>query len=122
MPYNISWEEKGMYIKIWDEFSAEENLQLNGEIYGNKNFDAIKYQIADFLEADTSMFTTNDIKVISRLEFHASVWNKSLKVAHITRDANFIKYVKLYESQMEGSGWEFAIFDNLEDARKWVEA
>ncbi len=122
MPYKIVWEEKGVYIKSTGIVIANENLQLNGEIYGNKNFDTIEYQIANFLDADVSAFNDKEISVIARLESSASIWNKKLKVAHVTKDPEFIRLIKVYENQLEKSGWQFMIFDTVEKARKWVNA
>jgi len=120
MPYKIQWEEKGVYIKSIGVITAKENVQINGEIYGKKNFDTIEYQISDILDADLSIFNEKDISIISQLDFSASVWNKKLKVAHITKDPELIRLIKQYEKKMGESGWEFMIFDTVEKARKWV--
>lgn len=120
MPYTIQWEEKGVYIKSSGQITAKDNLQLNGELYGNKNFDTIEYQISDLLDADLSILNKKDISVISQLDFSASVWNKDLKVAHITKNTELIRLIKIYEERMEKSGWQFMIFDTVEEARKWV--
>jgi len=109
-----------MYIKWFGQASAEENINLNGEIYGDKRFDTIEYQIGDFLDVDSVDFSDKEVNVIAKLEMHASVWNKKIKAVHITKDPDLIRKIKLYETQLKGSGWQFMIFDNLEDARKWV--
>ena len=93
MPYKISWEEKGMYIKWFGIITAEENIQLNGEIYGNKLFETLEYQIGDFLDAKHAVFSERDIHVIATLEKQASRWNKKLKVAHITKDPEIVKVI-----------------------------
>lgn len=120
MPYKIQWEEKGVYVKSSGIVSAKDNLQLNGELYGNKNFDTIEYQISDLLDADLSIFNEKDISVISQLDFSASVWNKNLKVVHITKNTELIRLIKKYEQKMEKSGWQFMIFDTVDEARKWI--
>ena len=122
MPYKITWEEKGMLIKWFGQATAAENIQSNGEIYGDERFDNIKYQIADFLDADLTKFSDKDASVIAILENQASIWNKNLKVAHITKDKEVIRLIKIYEAQMEKSGWQFMIFDNLKEAREWVDS
>ncbi len=120
MPYKIQWEEKGVYVKSFGIVTANENLQLNGEIYGNKKFDTIEYQISDLLDADLSILNDKNISVISQLDFSASAWNKNLKVVHITKNTELIRLIKIYETRMGESGWQFMISDTLEDARKWV--
>lgn len=122
MPYKIIWEDKGIYIKWFGIISAEENIRLNGEIYGTKLFETIDYQIGDFLDAEYATFSERDIYIIATLEKQASRWNKNLKVAHIANDPEIINAIRSYELNMRESGWEFGLFDNLEDARKWVSA
>ena len=120
MPYRITWEERGIYIKWSGIITAEENIRLNGEIYGNKLFEKIDYQIGDLSEATPSVFSERDIQVITTLEKHASRWNKKLMVAHIAHDPELINSIKAYELKLIDTGWKFGIFDNLEEARKWV--
>jgi len=122
MPYKISWEERGVYIKWFGIITAEENIRLNGEIYGNKLFETIEYQIGDFIDAEHATFTEREIYVIAKLEIQASRWNKRLMVAHITKDPEIVKAIKSYEYNLRESDWKFGIFDDLEDARKWVKA
>ncbi|PKP30742.1 MAG: hypothetical protein CVU00_13430 [Bacteroidetes bacterium HGW-Bacteroidetes-17] len=122
MTYKIFWEDRGLNIKWSGIITDEEIIRPNGEIYGNKLFENIDYQIADFLNATPSIFSVRDILVIYTLEKQASRWNKKLMVAHIARDPEFINSIKAYESKMINTGWKFGIFDNLGDTRKWVNA
>lgn len=120
MPYKINWEEEGVYVK-WSELTtANENIRLNGEIYGYEKFDTIKYLISDILDSEFPEYTEKEIRIIAKLDAQASIWNKNLKIAHITKKQAFIDLIKSYEDQMHESGWKFMTFDNLEDARKWL--
>ncbi len=121
MPYKITWEEQGTYIQWYGECTPEENMQANGKIYGDSRFDLIRYQISDVLQADTNSFTDRNIEVIAKLELKASIWNKSLLVAHVTRDQKLIQQIRIYEDIMKDSNWEFGIFDSLNAARVWIE-
>ncbi len=71
MPYKIIWEPEGVVFKWSGKCTYEENLNANGKIYGDKRFSTIYYQIGDFLEADTSGFTKNNVKVIAKLEIES---------------------------------------------------
>ena len=122
MPYKLYWENKGVYIYWFGKVTYEESLKANGEIYGHPKFDHITYQLSDILEADTSLFTPKEVKVIGHLDMKSSIWNKKLKIAHIVTDPEFIALIDIYEKQMEGSGWKFKTFNNLEDARLWAES
>ena len=121
MPYNITWETEGLLIKWYGNATPEENIKSNGEIYGNDKFDSIKYQIADFLDANTSQFSDKETSVVAKLESKASIWNRNLKVAHVATDPDLIYQIKLYEQMLKDTNWQFGIFSSVNDARKWVE-
>ena len=121
MPYNITWEPQGVFIKWFDKCTYKENIEANGMLYGDKRFDSILYQISDILDADTSTFTNQDVTIIAKLEMKATVWNKNMLVAHITKNKELIEQIRLYEAEMKDSNWRFGIFDSLEEARTWIE-
>ncbi len=122
MPYKVFWEEEGVYVR-WSGLSdADESIKLNGDIYGCKHFDTIKYIISDTLDAELPNFSEIDIRIIAKLDEQASRWNPNLKVAHISNNPEFVQLIKSYENKMDDSGWTFGVFDNLEDARKWVDS
>ncbi|MDZ7743709.1 MAG: hypothetical protein U5Q03_18735 [Bacteroidota bacterium] len=120
MPYNINWEPKGVYIKWSGKITRQENLDVNGIIYGDPRFDLLKYQISDILDSDARALTNTDVKVVASLEARAAIWNKNLLVAHITIDPKLIKQIKMYEEIMKESNWRFGIFDHEKDARQWI--
>ncbi len=120
MPYKIEWEDSGLMIKWNGKVTASDNIRSNGEMYGDKRFDTLTYQICDFLDAEFTHYTDKEIRIISELELQASNWNKNLKVVHLTKNPVLVKVIKKYEKRMESSGWKFFISDSLEEARKWV--
>ncbi|MCF8230456.1 MAG: hypothetical protein K9J24_16030 [Bacteroidales bacterium] len=120
MPYKITWETKGVYIKWVGKATREENLEANGKIYGDKRYDSLHYQISDILESDTRELTDRDVKVVACLESRAAIWNKHLLVAHLTRDPKLIDQIRMYEKIMADSNWKFGVFGTLEEAREWI--
>lgn len=122
MPYKIFWEPAGVLLKWYGKCTYQENLDANGKLYGDKRFESIRYQISDVVDADTSEFTDNNVKIIAKLESKAVIWNKHLLVAHVTNDEKLIRQINLYEEIMNDSNWKFGIFGNLEEARKWIES
>lgn len=122
MPSKLFWEEKGAYIKWSGLITADENIRVNGEIYGCKNFDTIKYLISDILDAELPDFTDTNLRVIAKLDEQASKWNPNLKIAHVSNNPESVQLIKSYENKMDDSEWTFMVFDNLEDAREWVDS
>lgn len=104
MSYKISWENEGVYVKWSGKSTAEETIKLNGELYGRRKFDTIKYIISDLIDSEFPDFTELELRVIAKLDAQASVWNKNLKIAHVSKDPEFIALIKSYEVQMDDSG------------------
>jgi hypothetical protein len=119
MSYSINWLENGVCVKAEGIYTLEDNLKANGELYGDARFGDLKFQIGDFTDADISEYTLKTANIIGKMESVSTVWNNNLRVAHVTKDQEFIKIIKTYEESLINSNWVFEIFDNYEDAFEW---
>ncbi|MBC34725.1 MAG: hypothetical protein CL663_01590 [Bacteroidetes bacterium] len=120
MPYTIKWIDRGVYTKTTGKLTFNENIKYVGELYGDRRFEDIDFQISDLLEADMSDFNEESAKRIGEFDKISTVWNPKMKVAHIAIDPGVIQIIDSYEKSMSETGWEFKLFSNLEDAMKWV--
>ena len=120
MSYSISWEDKGVFVKWYDRHTYKDLLECNGIIYGDRRYENIEYEVADFSEVKSFEITEKEALNIGTLEEKSSIWNKELKVAHITTNEAFIKMVNLYADKLKDTKWKIGIFSNKEDAYQWV--
>ena len=120
MPYHIIWEEEGVTIKFTRSASAKEVMAIDDLIYAHPLFDRMKYQIFDFTGIDAFNFTSEEMIVIGSLDKSASRWNTQMKVAIISTSESFLKSLEYYEKKITGSPWITRVFDNMEEARRWV--
>ena len=121
MPYQLIWEDTGVFVKMHGKLTFSEIMECNGEIYGDSSFDYLKYEIGDFLDVESFEVSEKETLTISRLEIQSANWNKFLKVAHVTRDKKIIELIELYKEALKDTNWEIDIFNTIEEAYAWVE-
>lgn len=119
MSFQINWSDNNAYVEFFNELTFKDFQEVNGLIYGDSRFDSMQFQIADFTNVNTINVTSEEIRIISTLELKASVWNKFVKVAHVTSVDQLKELVHVYEDKMKDSNWEFGLFDTFEEAKKW---
>lgn len=117
----ITWEAKGVLFTHSGEVTTQEVMAMNDIIYGDVRFDSITYQIADYTDVTRNLITGPEAKVVGSLDKASAQWNtKKMKLAVVTNDMQFIPIVNLYFQQLEGTGWEGKIFEDLASAYSWV--
>ena len=120
MPYEIRQLQKGVYINAYGLFSIEESIESNALMFGDPRFDLIEFEIGDFTKADLSQLKIEDATVVSKLELSAMRINRKMKIANVTTDEKFTKILQFYGELLKETCWEFKIFNNVEEAKKWV--
>ena len=121
MAYKIIWEAKGLLVNFSGTVTEKEVMMVNDLIYGDKRFETITYQIADYTGAVDIQISPRDAQVIGALDKSSSRWNRSrVKNIVVTKDDKFIPIVKTYFREFEGTHWEGRIFDTLEMAYAWI--
>lgn len=120
MAYQNIWEEKGLCRIFTDKISGEEILTSNLSLHGDPRFDGIKYVINDFTKITEFEVSDLDITKIVIVDNVAAVSNSYLKIAIVAMLDPLLIWVQLYLERMQDSTFECAIFDNLNDAYKWV--
>ena len=120
MPYSIEWEKLGVRWIYTGVVNGQDVLQSNRDVYGDARFDKMRYQLADFLKAESFNFTEMDVKQIAYMDKAAATTNPFVKVA-IAADHEVAKELtNLYAKYAEDSPWETRIFETIEEAKKWI--
>ncbi|MEI7726088.1 MAG: hypothetical protein WCK09_13350 [Bacteroidota bacterium] len=123
MAYKIIWEEKGILVTFSDTVTEQEVKAVNDIIYGDKRFDAITYQIADYSGASNILISPKDAKIIGILDRTSSIWNpRRVRNVVVTKNLQFIPIAEIYLREFEGTPWEGRIFETLEQAYEWIKA
>lgn len=122
MTFNIKWHKKGVFLKFRGIVNSQDLIDANNYLISNANFELIDYQIFDFSEIDDFQITAYDMAIIGSMDKSQSEFNKKMKVAVITTD-NYVKELtREYNIFMIGTDWSSQIFNDIETAKKWIDA
>jgi hypothetical protein len=119
MPYSIYWDGNNIKMKFYGELNLNDLREANGAIYADKRFDKMRYQIADFTEANTIRMRQNEVILLSHLDKMATAWNPTIKVACISLDNKTDRLINEYISIMGPTSWECKLFHDIQEAEKW---
>ena len=122
MTFNIKWHKKGVFLKFRGIVNSQDLIDANNYLISNANFELIDYQIFDFSEIDDFQITAYDMAIIGSMDKSQAEFNKKMKVAVITND-NYVKELTTeYNAFMKETGWSSRVFDDIETAKKWINA
>lgn len=121
MAYKTIWKNKGIHWIFSGNVTGDEIIKSSTEIYGNPKFDTLRFQIVDFLAAESFDVTTEAMEEVSVMDLAAAQTNPVLKVAVIATDAQGARLVELYESTTGSAPWETELFTTLADAHAWID-
>jgi hypothetical protein len=68
MAYKIIWEEKGFVATFSGTVTEQEVKAVNDIMYGDKRFNTISYQMADYTDATDIRISPRDAKIIGVLD------------------------------------------------------
>lgn len=123
MPYTTSWEANGIYWKFSGVVTDCDVLNANYEFYGDYRSDIARYQIVDGSDI-TGLELSEDLgEQLAIMDVESSRRIRNVKVALVGNDsevkASFQAYVDA--SHEHGANWTFALFADVDSARRWIE-
>lgn len=125
MPAMVKWEGNNAYVSVSDIVVIQDLLDVNNEILGSTNIHQLKYAIIDASNVTAVLLSDSEILQLAASDATASkyITSDSVKLALVTTDEKFKRLIEVYiEVTLKiGIQWELCLFDNLTDARSWVE-
>jgi hypothetical protein len=121
MPFQIHWVPKGV---IWDyegEITPSDILASNESVYGDARFDALRFEIANFLSVSPAKFSPKDVRLIAAMDRAAALTNPSVRVALVAVDSNVRDLLTVYCEGLNGSPWQAKVVSSLVEAACWLE-
>lgn len=120
MPYSIKWGARDVYCKFTGEVTGQELFDCNMALYSNSEFDRVRFQIFDMLEATTFNYTPDDvIKVAAFDRAAAKIWPR-MKCALVSTNRIAHELSKIYQDEIQSSSWVGKSFRTLDEALEWV--
>jgi hypothetical protein len=119
MPYQLDWEEKGIYWKYYGSVTGKEVVEASTSIYSDPRFDTLKYKLVDFLDAENIDIEQEQVALIAYQHRSAQRSNPYIKNA-IVVSAEGGGLAKKFASFFDNSFWEVKVFHDLDEANKWL--
>lgn len=122
MTHTTTWEENGIYWDIYDVLESDEVIEFNEELSDNGRLEELSYFIWEATKVTNINIDKDDANLAAIFSKSINEYNKKMKGAFIVHDSGLQALVQEYinHSDALGSTWTFMLFDNIEDARKWV--
>ena len=124
MAYEVTWSDKIFYARFFGNLTAEEITAANNSFFTDERSFRIKAQVFDFSEVENFVRESLDPKNFAAIDIGINTYIQEIKGALVVRDNELEDLCREYiaVSQKLGSSWSFGLFDNLEDAKKWIES
>ena len=121
---NLRFQNMGFVAQFRGLITLYDIYKINKEIYGHPEFANHLFQIFDLSEAKIKPDeeASQILSEHAAIDLASSYTNKNVKVATIATDPEIIKLITIYEEESRKfeSPWEFATFDNFDDAMNWI--
>ena len=118
MPYEMTWEGRGVYKCFRGFVSAEEYGETMRAVLDDARVDGIRYVINDFLAVDAYQITAEQAEYLAAYNRGPSFANPNIHIAYVTTDAPIIAMVRRIA---ELSSFETRTFPSLAEARAWLD-
>jgi hypothetical protein len=117
MPFEITWEPRGVYKKVWGEVTAQEFMQSIAAQQNDPRFDSLKYAINDFLGVEKIHITESDVHMFAATAIGASYSNPKLKIVIAATHPGVLALVREYAKVVP---YPLEFVTSLEEARNCI--
>ena len=119
MPYETTWEKKGIYWKLYGIVTGNDIEQLTIDVFGDSRFDDIRYVILDFLNIDDFDMSDDELESIAAQDLAAAITNPYVKIAVITTHPRVMELSTMFGKIFGEHPWKVSVHENIEEARRW---
>jgi hypothetical protein len=122
MPYQISWEDRGVSFQYTGLTSDGEVAAAVRHVEADERFDRVRYTIHDFLKCGGATYTIQKVEEIAALDAAAAMSNlgiRKLSIAVITDREDVATMARTYMvSRIHPH--TMRIFSSLDEAHAWL--
>lgn len=115
----VEWIGDGLHVCMKDLVTYDELNDLRDKIWGDEQFEYLKYGIYDILDVRRIEVSSKEIIEIAHLDKSSSRWNKSMKLAFVLNKNILENTMQAYIDQMKGINWEIKTFKDYNEALEW---
>ncbi len=119
MPYDLTWEPRGVYKRCTGTLSFQEYARSHERVLGDERTDDLYYVIDDLLAVEGYSITMDQVEYLAVFNRGASKSNPHLRIAYVTTDAKIIAAIAVANAL---SSLALKTFPTIAEARAWCNA
>ena len=124
MAFTHEWKDEGVYIRYFDELTSKDLISSNSLLVGKREFEEIKFVIADFSDVTSIDIDNADANVSAAFAIKVNPYNKHIKVALVSNNMNLQPLIETYlENTLKMVPHaQQKLFSDMPEAKDWVES
>ena len=123
MSYKSIWEKGGLVIIVEDE-ATDEFLQISRALSEDSRVHDIQYIILDLISVNTFPIDSGIIEQLAILDTKIYKNNPHIKQAIVATQTVVKGFANMFQTYFELNNndqtWDTKLFDNMEEAREWL--
>ena len=122
MAHNTTWKNNGIWWDIYGSLEPGEIIEFNEELSNYIGLEKLSYFIWDATKVTEINIDKDDANLAAIFGKLINEYNNKMKGALVAHDSGLQALINEYINHSDelGSTWTFMLFDNIEDAHKWV--
>jgi hypothetical protein len=119
MPHELSWEDKGLYMRVYGAVAAADMIDFVVQIAGDVRFDELRYTISDFLDVESYEVSEVDVGEATALDRAHQLTNPRICEAFVATNPAVVALVEVWCAAKPVPG-RTGIFASVVEAREWI--
>lgn len=120
MSYSTQWIDNDLIVSYEGELSFKVLFTANTEIYRDKRFREMTFQVVDLRGISTSSLNEEETTSLGNQEVAASMINNHIKIAIVFDNPDYImSNSQAYIDALADTGWQLQGFDDINKALEW---
>lgn len=119
MPFELSWEPRGVYRRYHGRVMVAERLRSLQMICADPRFDDLRYTITDFTEVSDFEVTERSTEEIAALHVGPLHTNPRIVIAAVAVQPEVLEAIRHF-IELGFTDRPYRVFATLAEARNWV--
>lgn len=121
MPYQLTWEPRGLYRRYFSDLSFAERFESLERICADPRFDELRYVISDYLAVQG--FEASDERTEELAALHIGVYktNPRMVIIAVAQRPDILAAIEAYQRHAF-TPQPYQVFATTEAARAWIDA
>jgi hypothetical protein len=119
MPYELSWEPRGVYRRYAGDVTIAERRESFDRICADPRFDDLRYSITDYLGVTSYEMNERATAEIAALHVGPLRTNPRIVIAAVATDERIIAAIRQFIA-LQFTDQPYRIFASVEATRAWI--